>query len=281
MLKILLIILASVNAVLAGLLVETRFFVSGEHETDTKQATVLHTEFSAEADITKSMVQHQTTEVLETTHDECNAIIDDAFFALHADDPVLRGFVRSQNIKQQELRDSLTKTPPAQLISVLLKAIDSNLIDINESLSRGDDQTAVHLVLSSIENISVKNIDLFFERGAIVYNTSSWKRVLSSKAPDIIAYMLNMGFAPELEYEIHVSGGKMKLNFATHVLLNGNLETLDYLTSSGYSLSNQIEITERLKDRSTRTVFFTLSEYIQQDESIKNKAELIEYLDTH
>lgn len=281
MLKILLIILASVNAALAGLLVEKHYFVSSEHEAYTHHATAQPSEDSADADDHYSMTQSKTTGTLVSKSGECHGIIDDAFFALHADDPTLRGFVRTQNIKIREFHKSLSSTPSAQLVSTLLKAIDNNLIDINESLFPEEGKTPLFLVLLKVENISVKAIDLFFERGAMVHNTPGWGRALSNKAPDIIAYMLTMGFDPSIHSELNSSRSYGKINFITHALLSSNFETVDYLQSIGYSINDQIEMTELLKDRSTKTSIFTLRELIQQSDVIKNKAKILEYIDNH
>ena len=281
MLKKMLIFLVSVNAALAGLLVEKHYFESSEHEAFAQHATAQPSAFSAETDSTNRMVQPLMTGALASKSYECKTDIDDAFFALHANDPILRGFVRMQNIKTREFHNRLSSTPPAQLISALLKAIDNKDIDINQNLSHGEGRTPLFLALSSVENISVKNIDLFFERGAMVHNTPGWGRALSNKAPDIIAYMLTMGFDPNMHYELNSSRSRGKINFITLALLSSNFETVDYLQSIGYTVNDQIEIKEVLRDRSTKTSIFTLRELIQQSDVIKNKAKILGYIDNH
>ena len=84
-----------------------------------------------------------------------------------------------------------------------------------------------------------------------------------------------------MHYELNSSRSRGKINFITLALLFSNFETVGYLQSIGYTVNDQIEITEVLRDRSTKTSIFTLRELIQQSDFIKNKAKILEYIDNH
>lgn len=122
----------------------------------------------------------------------------------------------------------------ANLKSYLINGIDTGKIGVNESLIEGvADATPLLVYLSESQSIADEDIQLFFERGATVFDSHLWQLVIADNgSATSFSRLQESGFIPTKNF--------LGLSFIEHAYLNNNYSLVRHLQQQGVVMRDTV-----------------------------------------